>query len=96
VSVDVKQRQIIESRRVGMVNEKASPDAGLEMSRREVGPVKVEQPLGRATPGEAIGNAVDQPVVNPKHQRRVDRMSGRNRRGVRRLQARSIVARLGH
>ena len=96
VAIDIKQSEIIEQRRVGAVDEEAGADASLEVPRRKVGPVKVEQALGGATPGEAIGNAVDQAVVNPKHQRRVDGVSSRDRRGIRRLQAWSIVTMLGH
>ena len=83
MAVDVEKRQLFEPCRIGAVDKEAGANAGLEMARREIVAIEPENPLRRATPGEAVGQAVDQPVVEGEHERRVDRVRRRDRRCVR-------------
>ena len=84
MAIDVEKGQLLESSRIGTVDEEAGANPRLEMARREVVAVEIEQPLRRTTPGEAVGETVHQPVVEGEHEGRVDRMRRLDRRGVRR------------
>ena len=50
--------------------------------RDEIVTVKPDDPLRRTAPGEAIGQPVDEPVVEGEHEGRVDRMRRGDSRGV--------------
>ena len=60
-------------------------DTGLEVALGEIVPVEAEDALSRTAPGEAIGKAMHQPVVERQHERRVDGL----RRGYSRFVGRS-------
>lgn len=84
MSIDVEKRQLLEHSRIGTVDKESGANPRLEMARREAVAVEIEQPLRRTTPGEAVGEAMHQAVVEGEHERRVDRVRRLDRRGVRR------------
>jgi len=68
---------------IGTVDKESGANPRLEMARREAVAVEIEQPLSRTTPGEAVGEAMHQAVVEGEHERRVDRVRRLDRCGVR-------------
>jgi hypothetical protein len=84
MSIDVEKGKLLEPSPIGPVDEEARAHPRLEMAGGEVVAVEIEQPLRRTTPGEAIGEAMNQAVVEGEHERRVDRVRRLDRRGVRR------------
>jgi hypothetical protein len=54
MAVDVEQRELVESSRIGTVDEEAGANAGLEMARREIVAVEPDDSLRRTAPGEAV------------------------------------------
>src|SRR5215813_5106691 len=91
MAVDIEQRELVERMGVGTVDEEAGAHAGFKVVIGKVVPIKVEQPLGGTPPSEAIGESVDQVVVERKHERRVDGVCRRNRRSIGRAVARSLL-----
>ena len=85
MAVDVEQRELFESFRIGVVDEEAGAHAGLEMAGGEVVTVEPDDPLRRTAPGETVGQTVDEPVVEGEHEGRVDRMRRGDSRGVGRI-----------
>jgi len=69
--------------RIGTVDKESGANPRLEMARREAVAVEIKQPLSRTTPGEAVGEAMHQAVVEGEHERRVDRVRRLDRCGVR-------------
>src|SRR6476646_2919533 len=64
---------------VGAVDKEAGAHARFEVVASEIVPVEVKQALRGAMPGEAIGKAVNQTVVEGEHEGGVDGVRRRNR-----------------
>ena len=84
MSIDVEKGQLLEPSRIGPVDKESGANPRLQMARREVVAVEIEQPLRRTTPDEAVGETMHQAVVEGEHERRVDGVRRLDRRGVRR------------
>jgi len=84
VAIDVEQGQPIETR-ARAVEEEAGPHAGLEMVGGQIGSIELAKLLRGATPGETVGQAVNQHIVNREHEGRVDCMRSRDLIVARRL-----------
>jgi hypothetical protein len=83
MSVDIEKGQLLEPSPISPVDEEACANPRLEMAGGKVVTVEIEQPLRRTTPGEAVGEAMHQAVVEGEHERRVDRVRRLDRCGVR-------------
>src|SRR6476620_4608003 len=79
MAVDIEERELLEHRSIGAVDKEAGAHARFEVVASEIVPVEVKQALREAMPGEAIGKAVNQTVVEGEHEGGVDGVRRRNR-----------------
>ena len=95
MAVDVEQHEALKRRRISAVDEETGSDPRLKVTGSEIAPVEVKQPLRRAMPGEAVGEAVHEAIVDCEHHRRVDCMRPADRGRIGRPPI-FICVRLGH
>src|SRR5262245_23537260 len=83
MTIDVEKGQLLEPSRVGAVDEKARAHSRLDMARGEIVTVEVEQAHRRTAPSDAVGETMDQAVVDGEHEWRVDGVRRFDRAGLR-------------